>query len=65
MKQNIKLRVTDLCEANPPMTDAFPSQRASRVDNVYIWLRHHVCLPIRKQQLLGLLPFHYDDYMIK
>ena len=37
-----KLRVTGLCEGNPPMTGEFPAQRASSAENVSIWWRHHV-----------------------
>ena len=36
-----KLRVTDLCAGNSPMTGEFPSQRASNAGNVSIWWRHH------------------------
>ena len=39
-----KLRVTDPCEGNPPVTGGFPSQRASNAENVSIWWRHHVQL---------------------
>ena len=35
-----KPHVTGLCERNPPVTDGFPSQRASNAENVSIW-RHH------------------------
>ena len=35
-----KLRVTGLCEGNPPVTGGFPSQRASNAENVFIWWRH-------------------------
>ena len=41
-KKTSKLRVTGLCEGNPPVTDGFPSQRASNTGNVFIWWRHHV-----------------------
>ena len=37
-----KLRITGLCEGNPPWTVGFPSQRASNADNVSIWWRHLV-----------------------
>ena len=39
-----KLRVTGLCERNPPVICEFPSQRAQRASNakyVSIWWRHH------------------------
>ena len=32
---------TVLCEGNSPVTDEFPAQRASNVENVSIWWRHH------------------------
>ena len=43
IKENIKARVTGLCEGNSPMTCEFPApaQRASYADNVSIWWRHH------------------------
>ena len=36
-----ELHITGLCEGNPPVTGGFPSQRASNVENVSIWWRHH------------------------
>ena len=41
-KKTSKLRVNDLCEGNSPVTDEFPSQMASHVENVFIGWRHHV-----------------------
>ena len=32
-KKTSKLRVTSLCEENPPMTGGFPSQNASNAEN--------------------------------
>ena len=40
LKKTSKLRITGLCEENPPVTSVFPSQRASNADNVSIWWRH-------------------------
>ena len=40
-KKTSKLCVTGLCEGNSPVTDEFPAQRASNVENVSIWWRHH------------------------
>ena len=40
-KKTSKLRVTDLCEGNSPVTSEFPAQRASNAKNVSIWWRHH------------------------
>ena len=40
-KKTSKLRVTGLCEGNPPVTSGFPSQRTSNAEIVSIWLCHH------------------------
>ena len=40
-KKTSKLRVTDLCEGNSPMTGEFPTQRASNEENLSIWWRHY------------------------
>ena len=40
-KKKSKLRISGLCEGNSPVTGEFPSQRASNVENVSIWWRHH------------------------
>ena len=42
-KTTSKLRVTGLCEGNPPVTGGFPSQKASNAENVYILWCYHVC----------------------
>ena len=44
-KKTSKLRVTGLCEGNPPVTGGFPSQGASNVEDVSIWWRHHQTWP--------------------
>ena len=36
-----KFRVTGLCEGISPGTGEFPTQRASKAENVSMWLRHH------------------------
>ena len=36
-----KLHITGLCEGNSPVTGEFPAQRASNIENVSIWWRHH------------------------
>ena len=41
IKKISKVCVTGLCEANPPLTDGFSSQRASNAEHVSIWWRHH------------------------
>ena len=40
-KKTSKLHVTGLCVGNSPRTGEFPAQRASNVENVSIWWRHH------------------------
>ena len=40
-KKTSKLRVTDLCAENSPVTSEFPAYRASNTENVSIWWRHH------------------------
>ena len=40
-KETSKFRITGLCERNPPVTDGFPSQRASNAENASIWWCHH------------------------
>ena len=40
-KKTSKLRLTGLCEGDSPVTDEFPAQRASNVENISIWWRHH------------------------
>ena len=47
-KKTSKLRVTGLCEAYPLMTGGFPSQRASNMENISIWWRHHVAQKLQK-----------------
>ena len=44
-----KLRITDLCAGNSPVIGEFPAQRASNMENVSIWWRHHD-IRILKQQ---------------
>ena len=42
IKENTsKLRVTGLCEGNPPVTCGLPPQKASNAENVSIWWRHY------------------------
>ena len=41
-KKTSKLRVTDLCAGNLPVTGEFPAKMASNAENVSIWWRHHV-----------------------
>ena len=36
-KENVKTRVSGLCDRNSPMTAGFPSQRTNNAENVSIW----------------------------
>ena len=59
-KKTSKLRVTDLCEGNSPMTGEFPAQMASNAENVSIWWRHH------ELEASCLWTFHknsFDDWL--
>ena len=49
-KKTSKLRFTDLCEGNSPVTGEFPSQRASNAENVSIWWRHHILIEMQGHQ---------------
>ena len=40
-KNTSKLRITGLCEGNPRVTGGLPSQRASNMENIFIWWHHH------------------------
>ena len=40
-KKTSKFRVTGLCAGNSPVSSEFPAQKASNVENVFIWWRHH------------------------
>ena len=55
IKENIKLRVTGLCEGNSPVAGEFPAQRASNAGNVSIWWRHHGMI-LRKTVRVSHLP---------
>ena len=43
-KKTPKLCVTGLCEGNSPVTGEFPTQRASKAENVSLWWRHHMVI---------------------
>ena len=47
-KKISKLRLTGLCEGNPPVAGGFPSQRASNGGNVSIWWHYHGESPCTK-----------------
>ena len=53
-KTTSKLRATDLCEGNSPVTGEFPTQRASNAENISTWWSHHgifdlVCIHIQSR----------------
>ena len=52
-KKTSKLRVNGLCEGNSPVTDEFSAQRASNVENVFIWWRHHANKMWRELEITG------------
>ena len=52
-KETSTLRVTGLCAGNSPGTGEFPSQRASNVENVFIWWCHHGTLAHNTQEFCG------------
>ena len=54
IKENDKPCVTGLFNRNPPVTDGFPSQRATKAENVSIWWCHHAAL---------LLTCWWDHYL--
>ena len=41
-KKTSTLHTTGLCTGNSPGTDDFPAHKASNLENVSIWCRHHV-----------------------
>ena len=49
-----KLRVSGLCQGNPPVTSGFPLQGASNAENVSIWWHHPVL-----EGILPKGPFHH------
>ena len=53
-KKISKLCVTGLCVGNSPGTGEFPAQKASNVENVSIWWRHHVS----SDRSMRTKPFH-------
>ena len=63
-KKTLKLRVTGLCEGNPPVTGGFPSQRASDAENVSIWWRHHA-EDMTVHSLLGVMSKNCNRFATK
>ena len=59
-KKTSKLRVTDLCAGNLPVTGEFPAQRARNADFFFsIWRRHHDKLLCRVSCVINLnLRYH-------
>ena len=63
-KKTSKLPVTGLCV---PVTGEFPTQRASNVENVYIWWRHHVIrfYTLKRHHIWSLLKWKEDQFGLK
>ena len=53
-KKTSKLRVTDLCAGNTPVTGEFPAQRDSNAENVSIWWRHHDNVTVMSHERHGM-----------
>ena len=60
-KVTSKLRVTGLCVGNSPLTGEFPAQKASNVENVSIWWRHHeITVETNSQEIEVVDVFHLN-----
>ena len=57
-KKTSKLRVIGLCEGNPPVTDGFPSKRASSGENLSIWWHHHMSSEMQDVIIYPFLNFN-------
>ena len=65
-KKTSKLRVTDLCEGNSPVTGEFPAQMACNAENVSIsWRHHEMSLSNIQSFLLHVLWLHVAFTVIK
>ena len=64
LKETSKLRVTGLCEGNPPVTGGFLSQRVGNAKNVSIWWRHHD-LHILEHVIFRSRPLLYFRYQLQ
>ena len=59
-KKTSNLSVTSLCAGNSPVTAEFPTQRASNVENVFIWWRHqHLQVSRALFCIQNLVKFHF------
>ena len=58
-KKTSKLRVTDLCAGNSPVTGEFPAQRASNGENVSIWWHYHAFTRRVSDNLMSIVNFRY------
>ena len=61
IKENIKIRVTGLCEGNPPLTGGFPPQRASNAEKFPF---DDVILCISSHTLMQTLPHSYGTHSV-
>ena len=55
-KKTSKLRVTDICAGNSPVTGEFSTQRASNAENVSIWWRRHA-MSVSAHRIVSLREF--------
>ena len=62
-KKTSKLRTNDLCEGNPAVTGGFPSQKASNVENVWIWWRHYGVVSCNRR-FSSFLHVRYDKLVL-
>ena len=66
-KKTSKSRAIGLCAGNSPVTDEFPTQRASNAENVSIWWRNHIMTSLRVLPLLVLEAEYsalFDQYYV-
>ena len=57
-----KLHVTGLCVGNSLVTGEFPAQKASNLENVSIWWRHHDTLSQPRERFLVLASHWFLHY---
>ena len=65
LNKTSKLRVTVLCAGNSPVTDEFPPQKASNMENASIWWRHHEQWNIGIFYIYSYFKYIYTWYTIQ
>ena len=63
-KKASKLCVIGLCEGNSPVTSEFPTQKASNVENVSIWLHHHALDFMVFKTNIAIISISYNYFLI-